>query len=111
MTATNACLAFDFADGEIEGYLNGDIPASLIFFDGPPGSGPKLHSHPYVEIFIVQQGTSTFTVGEEVIEASAGQVLIAPAGVPHKFVNSGNGPLRQVDIHLSERFITEWLEA
>jgi hypothetical protein len=25
-------------------------------------------------------------------------------------VNSGTGPLRQVDIHASERFITEWLE-
>jgi mannose-6-phosphate isomerase-like protein (cupin superfamily) len=28
---------------------------------------------------------------------------VAPAGVPHKFVNSGTGPLRQVDIHPSGR--------
>jgi len=26
------------------------------------------------------------------------------------FINSGEGKLRQVDIHLSKRFITEWLE-
>ena len=29
---------------------------------------------------------------------------------PHKFVNIGEGPLRQIDIHASKRFITEWLE-
>jgi mannose-6-phosphate isomerase-like protein (cupin superfamily) len=34
---------------------------------------------------------------------SAGQIVVAPAGVPHKFVNSGSGPLRQVDIHPSGR--------
>ena len=28
----------------------------------------------------------------------------------HSFVNSGNGPLRQIDIHLSPNFSTEWLE-
>jgi quercetin dioxygenase-like cupin family protein len=95
---------------ELEGYLHGGVPASLIFFDGPPGSGPKLHRHPYPEIFVVQEGRATFTVGEATIEAGAGQILIAPAGVPHKFVNSGDGPLRQLDIHTNDRFVTEWLE-
>jgi mannose-6-phosphate isomerase-like protein (cupin superfamily) len=58
----------------------------------------------------VQEGSATFTAGNEVVEVSGGQVVVVPAGVPHKFVNSGTGPLRQVDIHASERFITEWLE-
>jgi mannose-6-phosphate isomerase-like protein (cupin superfamily) len=95
---------------ELEGYLHGDVPVSLIFFDGPPGSGPELHRHPYAEVFVVLDGRATFTVGDAMIEATAGQILIAPAGVPHKFVNSGDGPLRQIDIHASERFQTEWLE-
>ena len=95
---------------ELEGYLHGDVPASLIFFDGPPGSGPKLHRHPYAEIFVVQEGRATFTVGDAEIEACGGQILIAPAGVPHKFINTGGGPLRQLDIHLNDRFETEWLE-
>jgi len=59
---------------------------------------------------VVQEGTVTFTAGEEVIEARGGQVVMVPAGVPHKFVNSGAGRLRQIDIHASERFVTEWLE-
>ena len=67
--------------------------------DAPPGGGPKLHRHPYEEVFVVQEGTATFTAGEEVIEARGGQVVMVPAGVPHKFVNTGAGRLRQIDIH------------
>ncbi len=94
---------------EFQGYHHG-AGVSFIVADAPQGSGPKLHRHPYEEVFIVQEGRATFTAGDEVIEARAGQVVVVPAGVPHKFVNSGSGRLRQVDIHASERFITEWLE-
>jgi len=83
---------------------------SLIVVDAPPGGGPRLHRHPYEEVFVVQEGTATFTAGDEKIEARGGQVVVVPAGVPHKFVNSGTGRLRQVDIHASDRFLTEWLE-
>jgi mannose-6-phosphate isomerase-like protein (cupin superfamily) len=103
-------LPYSGSSHELEGYLYGGAPASLIFFDGPPGSGPKLHRHPYAEIFVVQEGHATFTVGDATLEATAGQILIAPAGVPHKFVNSGNGRLRQLDIHANDSFVTEWLE-
>jgi mannose-6-phosphate isomerase-like protein (cupin superfamily) len=94
---------------EFQGYHH-DAGVSFIVVDAPPGSGPKLHRHPYEEVFVVQEGSATFTAGNEVVEVSGGQVVVVPAGVPHKFVNSGTGPLRQVDIHASERFITEWLE-
>ena len=103
-------LPFAGLSHELEGYQYGDVPACLIFFDGPPGSGPKLHRHPYAEVFVVQEGQATFTVGDATIEARAGQILIAPAGTPHKFVNSGSGRLRQLDIHTNDRFVTEWLE-
>jgi mannose-6-phosphate isomerase-like protein (cupin superfamily) len=94
---------------EFQGYHH-DAGVSLIMVDAPPGSGPRLHRHPYEEVFVVQEGSATFTAGDEVVEVSGGQVMVVPAGVPHKLVNSGAGPLRQVDIHASERFITEWLE-
>ena len=96
---------------EFEGCRYGGADVSFIVIeDAPPGKGPKLHRHPYQEVFIVQEGEVTFTVGEEEIEASGGQVVVVPAGVPHKFVNSGAGPLRLVDIHPAGRFVTEWLE-
>jgi mannose-6-phosphate isomerase-like protein (cupin superfamily) len=93
-----------------EGYLYGDADVSFFLTDGPPGSGPELHKHPYAEVFVIQEGDVTFTVGEEVIEASAGQILVVPAGVPHKFVNSGTVRARHIDIHASQRMTTEWLE-
>lgn len=95
---------------EFEGYLYGDTNVSFIWVDMLPGEGPRLHKHPYEEIFIIQEGHVTFTVGSTTVEAQAGQIVIAPPDVPHKFFNSGEGPLRQIDIHLSRHFITEWLE-
>jgi mannose-6-phosphate isomerase-like protein (cupin superfamily) len=95
---------------EFEGYLHGDTDVSFILVDMQPGESVRLHKHPYKEIFIVQEGVATYVVGTATLEAQAGQIIIAPADTPHKFVNSGEGPLRQVDIHLSKRFITEWLE-
>jgi mannose-6-phosphate isomerase-like protein (cupin superfamily) len=50
-----------------------------------------------------------FVLGDEEIEAGAGEIVVIPSGVPHRFVNSGDGPLRQIDIHVSPRFSTEWL--
>jgi quercetin dioxygenase-like cupin family protein len=88
---------------KFEGYRYGDVNVSFFLVDSPPGGGPVLHTHPYEEIFVTLEGEATVTVGDATIEVSAGQVVVAPAGVPHKFVNSGNGPLRQVDIHPSGR--------
>ena len=86
-----------------EGYRYGDVNVSFFLVDSPPGSGAALHTHPYEEIFVVQEGEATFTVGDATIEVSGGQIVVVPAGVPHKFVNSGSGPLRQVDIHPNGR--------
>jgi len=94
---------------EFQGYHH-DASVSFIVVDAPPGSGTKLRRHPYEEVFVVQEGSATFKAGDEVVEVSGGQVVVVPAGVPHKFVNSGTGRLRQIDIHASECFVTEWLE-
>ena len=97
-------------ESELQGYLFGGARVCLIFVDMEPGEGPRLHRHAYEEIFVVLEGQASYTVGSETVKAQAGQVLIVQPGVPHKFVNSGAGPLRQIDIHASDRFVTEWLE-
>ena len=86
-----------------EGYRYGDVGVSFFLVESPPGGGAVLHKHPYEEVFVTLEGEATFTVGDATIEAGAGQIVVAPAGVPHKFVNSGSGTLRQVDIHPSGR--------
>jgi mannose-6-phosphate isomerase-like protein (cupin superfamily) len=86
-----------------------DANVSFFVNHPAPGSGPRLHRHPYEEVFIVQAGEATFTVGEQTIDAGAGDILVAPAGVPHKFVVRSEG-YRSVNIHPVARMETEWLE-
>lgn len=83
----------------------------LVFNHLPEtGGGPRLHRHPYPETFIIRSGHGLFTVGDEEIRATAGQILIVPPNTPHKFTNLGPGPLETIDIHENGTFITEWLE-
>jgi len=86
-----------------------DLPITILFVEAPAGRGPSLHRHPYGEVFIVQEGEATFTLDGEEIEARAGDILVAKPNQPHAFVSTGSGPLRQIDIHLSPSFSTEWL--
>lgn len=95
---------------DFEGYLHGETPISFIWVDLPPGDGPRLHKHAYTEI-IIQEGRGTFTADGVTLEATAGHILIIPAGTPHTFVNSGEGRLQQIDLHLAPKIRTEWLEA
>ena len=95
---------------EFEGLDYEDSAVSFIWVDMPPGGIVRLHKHPYKEIFIIQEGVSTFTVDTTTLEAVAGQIIIVPADVPHKFANNGDGQLKQIDIHVNREFITDWLE-
>ena len=94
---------------EFVGDDHGGVGICAIFVDAPPGRGPSLHRHPYVEVLITQEGRATFFLGDEEREVGAGEMVVVPAGQWHGFVNSGDGPLRQIDIHLSSGFATEWL--
>ena len=48
---------------------------------------------------------ATITVGDEQREVKAGGIVVIPANTPHRFVNSGDTLLRQIDVHASPRFI------
>ena len=95
---------------EFEGARYQDTEVSFIWVDLPPQGVVRLHKHPYPEIFIIQEGIATFTVGTTTLEAHTGQIIIVPADMPHKFMNNSDRPLKQIDIHVSNQFITHWLE-
>ena len=82
----------------------------LTYGNDEPGTGPVLHVHPYDEVFVVQEGRARFFVGDETIDAVAGEVVLGPAGVPHRFTNLGPGRLQTLDIHHSPRWIQTNLE-
>jgi mannose-6-phosphate isomerase-like protein (cupin superfamily) len=95
---------------ELVGDDYGGIPASVIVVDAEAGRGPRLHKHPYAEVFYVIDGEATFTdgVNERVVRGS--ELVIVGPDQPHAFVNSGGGRLHQISVHLSSRFVTEWLD-
>jgi len=79
----------------------------VYLFNGQPGSGPGPHRHPYDEIQFIQEGRGLYTVNSETFEASAGDIFVIKAGEIHSFCCIGDGPLKQLDIHLNATFIQE----
>jgi quercetin dioxygenase-like cupin family protein len=82
-----------------------NAPISAYIVNAKPGQGPPLHTHPYVEVAFTLEGRATITIGNETREVSAGGIVVIPPETPHRFVNSGDGILRQIDIHASPKFI------
>jgi quercetin dioxygenase-like cupin family protein len=114
LEADNAPHVLDVPGDETAYRFEGaDNGAQVSFFIGrfPPGAGPPLHRHPYEETFVIEAGTAIFTVDGETTEAGGGQIVVVPAGAPHRFVASGESVLRFVSIHPAARMEQEWLQA
>jgi mannose-6-phosphate isomerase-like protein (cupin superfamily) len=92
-------MSYEFV-GEKEG-----APFSAYIVNAKPGQGPPLHKHPYVEAAFTIEGTATITVGDETCAVKAGGIVVIPANTPHRFVNSGETILRQIDVHAGPKFI------
>jgi quercetin dioxygenase-like cupin family protein len=92
-------MSYDFV-GENHG-----APFSAYIVNAKPGQGPPLHTHPYVEVAFTIEGRATITVDNDTREVEAGAIVVIPSNTPHRFVNSGDKTLRQIDIHASPRFI------
>jgi mannose-6-phosphate isomerase-like protein (cupin superfamily)/dienelactone hydrolase len=60
----------------------------------PAGAAIGLHTHNVEESVLVLQGRASVTIGSDVVELDAGAATWVPAGMPHRFANSGDGELR-----------------
>ena len=96
--------------GLVDGDTLGSNVTILFFATDDVGEGPSWHVHPYDEVFIIKRGRARFKIGDEIIEAEEGDVLLGPAAVPHKYENLGPGSLESIDIHLSRTWIQTDLE-
>ena len=88
---------------------HGAVPVSLFLVTAPRGSGPELHRHPYPEVFVVEAGEADFSIDGTHVKATAGDILIAPAGSAHRFTSTGTEALRLTAIHTAATMDTEWL--
>jgi mannose-6-phosphate isomerase-like protein (cupin superfamily) len=94
---------------EFVGAEHHGVPFSVILVHSRPGVGPKLHRHPYAEVFVVESGEATFRIGADTIVVGGGNVVVSPPGEAHGFTNTGSTELRLTSIHAASRFDTEWL--
>ena len=75
-------LPFHGSSHHFVGADNGDVNVSVFLLSALPGRGPGPHRHPYDEV-----------------QFEAGEI--------HSFRCIGDGPLVQLDVHLSPRFVQE----
>lgn len=100
-------LPFQGSSHHFVGADNGDVNVSVFLLSAAPGQGPGPHRHPYDEVQFVREGRGLWTVNGEEFEAGAGDILVIKTGEIHAFRCIGDGPLVQLDVHLSPRFIQE----
>jgi mannose-6-phosphate isomerase-like protein (cupin superfamily) len=53
----------------------------------PHTKGPGPHSHEEDDVFFVIEGTMSFLVGDEWLDAPRGSFVLAPGGMTHDFEN------------------------
>jgi quercetin dioxygenase-like cupin family protein len=100
-------------NGEVAAYIfdgseHGNVGSSAFIVDLAAGLGPRRHRHPYDEIFVIVDGTVRLEAGGEVAVATAEDIVVVPAGVPHAFSGAGPGRARLVNIHASNRVVTQF---
>ena len=57
----------------------------IFLQEGPEGSGPPPHHHPWDEAFYVLEGKITFGIEEKTFVAEPGTLVHLPAGTTHWF--------------------------
>jgi mannose-6-phosphate isomerase-like protein (cupin superfamily) len=90
----------DHGFGDVSIIVTEDAPAATSCAD-------QTHRHPHISTLVITDGRGRFTVGDETIEAAAGDVVVVPAHAWHSFVNTGASALRVVGIHDSDRLEAE----
>jgi 3-isopropylmalate dehydrogenase len=60
----------------------------------PAGAGIPLHTHNVEESVLILEGLATAVIGDDSFDLEPGDATWAPAGVPHRFANRGEGPMR-----------------
>jgi mannose-6-phosphate isomerase-like protein (cupin superfamily) len=83
----------------------------------PYTRGPGAHSHEEDDVFFVLEGTMSFFVGGEWIDAPEGSLVIAPGGTPHDFENRTGERAGALNVSVPGDFephmegIAEWFRA
>lgn len=62
------------------------LPGAAVYVnDHAPGETAALHTHDEDHILVMRSGRMRWTVEGEMVDAKAGDVILAPAGIEHAF--------------------------
>jgi len=96
-----------------DGRETGDAYCASEWSVAPHGKGPGPHHHDAnEEVFIVSEGTMTFLIGDEWIEAPRGTFVRIPPGMTHDFENNSGAPASAFNFFLPGGFeasLRAWL--
>ena len=77
----------------------------------PRSLGSPTHTHEHEDEYsFVLEGTVGVQVGDDVLEAGPGTLVIKPRGIPHAFWNSGDEPARLLEMISPGEFASYFAE-
>jgi quercetin dioxygenase-like cupin family protein len=87
VTPRDYAPTLDIVGEHVTVLASGDATEGYEIFlqQGPEGSGPPPHSHPWDESFFVTKGRIDFGIGEDSTTALPGTLVHLPAGTVHWF--------------------------
>ena len=89
----------------------GSTPIRTGIQTSQPGYVAPMHSHPYLEVLHILDGTAeAWFEGkeDEKVVLRKGDTIALPAGAPHTFRVLGDQPMRLLGTHVSPRRIVEY---
>ena len=102
MPYTRRISEADAVDAGYPGYqvVLAASPESTTVLAGFLGNGghPPLHTHDVDLFFVVLEGSATVRLGHDNHQATAGEVIYIPAGLPHGSDNQSGAPERHLEI-------------
>ncbi|MDE1877096.1 MAG: cupin domain-containing protein [Thaumarchaeota archaeon] len=65
---------------------------TILYAVHPPNTGPALHVHPRgSECFYIVKGGYKFILGNKLMDATPGDLVVVPTNTPHKFTVGNDG--------------------
>ena len=85
----------------------GATESALFRIEVPAGGGLPRHHHDHLDVFTVERGRATFSLGEDESEMTTGDSAVVPIGVWHHLVAGPGGATILVTMLAGTKLVRE----
>ena len=91
------------------GDQEGSTPVRVGIQVSPPGYSTPTHSHPYLEVVTILEGTGEVWIEgqDDIMRIGPGMTMVFLPNVPHWFRNTGDTPMKTYGVHSSPHRIVD----